>query len=220
MKMAREGLPFVGTGLGLALLAWVGAQFFPLLIYAAWLFGVLGLFMVFFFRDPDRTPPEGDDLVLSAADGKIVSIAKIECDEHLEGAAIQVSTFLSPLDVHVNRNPLSGVIEFVKWHRGHFHAAFVAAASTENEQSIIAIRHGETRILVKQIVGILARRIVCNLNAGDAVVKGEKFGLIRFGSRVDLILPAHTQLRVKVGDRVRAGETIIGAIDDVQGNTS
>ena len=218
--MAREGLPFVGTGLTLALLSWLGAQFFPFLIYAVLLFAALSLFMVFFFRDPGRTPPEGDNLILSAADGKIVSIANIERDEHLESAAIQVSTFLSPLDVHVNRNPLSGVIEFVKWHRGYFHAAFVAAASTENEQSIIAIRHGETRILVKQIAGILARRIVCYLNAGDAVKKGEKFGLIRFGSRVDLILPANTELRVKVGDRVRAGETIIGAIDDVQGNAS
>jgi len=218
--MAREGLPFVGAGLALALLSWLGAQFFPLLIYAVLLFGALSLFMVFFFRDPGRTPPEGDNLILSAADGKVVSIANIEHDEHLECAAIQVSTFLSPFDVHVNRNPLSGVIDFVKWHRGHFHAAFVAAASTENEQSIIAIRHGETRILVKQIVGILARRIVCYLNAGDTVNKGEKFGLIRFGSRVDLILPADTELRVKVGDRVRAGETIIGAIDDVQGNAS
>ena len=218
--MSREGLPFVGAGLALALLSWLGAQFFPLLIYAVLLFGALSLFMVFFFRDPGRTPPEGDNLILSAADGKVVSIVNIERDEHLESAAIQVSTFLSPFDVHVNRNPLSGVIDFVKWHRGHFHAAFVAAASTENEQSIIAIRHGETRILVKQIVGILARRIVCYLNAGDAVNKGEKFGLIRFGSRVDLILPADTELRVKVGDRVRAGETIIGAIDDVQGNTS
>ena len=218
--MAREGLPFVGTGLTLALLSWLGAQFFPFLIYAVLLFAALSLFMVFFFRDPGRTPPEGDNLILSAADGKIVSIANIERDEHLESAAIQVSTFLSPLDVHVNRNPLSGVIEFVKWHRGYFHAAFMAAASTENEQSIIAIRHGETRILVKQIAGILARRIVCYLNAGDAVKKGEKFGLIRFGSRVDLILPANTELRVKVGDRVRAGETIIGAIDDVQGNAS
>ena len=218
--MAREGLPFVGTGLTLALLSWLGAQFFPFLIYAVLLFAALSLFMVFFFRDPGRTPPEGDNLILSAADGKIVSIANIERDEHLESAAIQVSTFLSPLDVHVNRNPLSGVIEFVKWHRGYFHAAFMAAASTENEQSIIAIRHGETRILVKQIAGILARRIICYLNAGDAVKKGEKFGLIRFGSRVDLILPANTELRVKVGDRVRAGETIIGAIDDVQGNAS
>jgi phosphatidylserine decarboxylase len=218
--MAREGLPFVGTSLVLALLSWLGSQYSPLLIYAVVLFGVLSLFMVFFFRDPGRTPPVGDNLILSAADGKVVSIKNIGHDEHLEGAAIQVSTFLSPFDVHVNRSPFSGVVDFVKWHRGRFHAAFVAAASTENEQSIIAICNGETRIVVKQIVGILARRIVCYLNAGDTVDKGEKFGLIRFGSRVDLILPAGTELRVTVGDRVRAGETIIGVIDDVQGHTS
>jgi phosphatidylserine decarboxylase len=218
--MAREGLPFVGVGLALALLSWLASQFYPSLALGVGLFGVLSLFMVFFFRDPNRTPPAGDNLVLSAADGKVVHIEDIEREEHLKGAAVQVSTFLSPFDVHVNRIPFSGVVDFVKWHRGRFYAAFVAAASTENEQSIIGIRNGETRIVVKQIVGILARRIVCYLNAGDAINKGEKFGLIRFGSRVDLILPARAQLRVKVGDRVRAGETIIGVIDDVPGNPS
>lgn len=218
--MAREGFPFVGTGVFLTLVFWLASQVYPTLVYGAGVFGLLSLFMVFFFRDPERTPPAGDNLVVSAADGKVVRIEDIERQDYLDGAAVQISIFLSPFDVHVNRVPFSGVVDFVKWHRGRFHAAFIAAASTENEQSIIGIRCGSAHIIVKQIVGVLARRIVCYLNPGDAINKGDRFGLIRFGSRVDLILPAHAELRVNVGDRVRAGETIIGVIDDVQGRSS
>ena len=211
--MAREGLPFVGAGLVLTGLCWFAAKYYPAALLGVGLFGVLSLFMIFFFRDPSRTSPAGDDLVLAAADGKVVSIEQIEHDENLKGPATQISTFLSPFDVHINRIPLSGVVDFVKYQRGRFHAAFVAAASTENEQSIIGIRRGSTLIVVKQIVGVLARRIVCYLSAGDAIRSGEKFGLIRFGSRVDLIVPPRTELRVKIGDRVTAGETIIGVIE-------
>ena len=213
--MAREGLPFLGGTLILAMLFWLLSRFEPALVYGAVVAAGLSLFMVFFFRDPKRTPPAGDNLVLSAADGKISQIEHLEHNEHLDSPAVQVSTFLSVFNVHVNRIPLAGTVNFVKWHRGRFHAAFIAAASTENEQSIIGIRRGETQIVVKQIVGIVARRIVCYLKDSDAVGRGDRFGLIRFGSRVDLILPASTQLRVEVGDRVRAGETIIGVIDDV-----
>ena len=213
--MAREGIPFVGAGLLLTAMCWYASTYYSAILVGAGLFGVLSLFMVFFFRDPKRTPPEGEHLVLSAADGRIVAIEQTEHDEHLQTAATQVSTFLSPFNVHVNRTPLSGVVDFVKWHKGHFHAAFVAAASTENEQSIIGIRHGSTLVVVKQIVGVVARRIVCYLEAGDAIGSGEKFGLIRFGSRVDLIVPSSTRMRVEVGDRVRAGETVIGVIEDV-----
>ena len=213
--MAREGLPFVGTGLLLALLFGAASRFFGPLIYGAGLFGVLSLFMVFFFRDPERRAPVGDGLVIAAADGRVVRIEGLEREDYLEEPAVQVSIFLSPFNVHVNRIPLSGVVDFVEWQRGRFRAAFASAASAENEQNIIGIRNDSTRIIVKQIVGVLARRLVCYLKVGEAVNLGERFGLIRFGSRVDLILPARAELRVKPGDRVRAGETIIGVISNV-----
>ena len=213
--MAREGIPFVAVGLILTVACWYVSSYVAAAQIGTGLFAVLSLFMAFFFRDPRRTPPEGEHLVLSAADGRVVAIDTVEHDEHLEGAATRISTFLSPLDVHVNRTPLAGVVDFVRWHKGRFHAAFVAASSTENEQSIIGIRQGSTLVVVKQLVGVVARRIVCYLRAGDTIGRGEKFGLIRFGSRVDLIVPAGTKMQVRVGDRVRAGETVIGVIGDV-----
>ena len=212
--MAREGIPFVGVCLLLALLCGLATQVHGALVYGAAVFGALALFMVFFFRDPDRTPPAGEHLVLSAADGRVVRVEETEGHEYVGGPAREVSIFLSPLNVHVNRVPLSGVVDFVHWQRGRFLAAFSAAASAENEQSIVGIRSGSTQIVVKQIVGVLARRVVCRLQAGDAVHRGDRFGLIRFGSRVDLVLPARAVLRVEVGDRVRAGETIIGELVD------
>jgi phosphatidylserine decarboxylase len=215
--MAREGLPFLGTFLLLALLFWLASQhFLAALVYPAGLCGFLSLFMLFFFRDPSRTSPEGDGLVVAAADGKVVGIGEVddeECGEYLGGAGIQISTFLSVFDVHVNRVPFAGTVDHMRWQRGRFRAAFVAAASNENERSIIGIRNGETCVIVKQIAGILARRIVCRLQPDDAVHLGDRFGLIRFGSRVDLIVPDYTDLRVQLGDRVRAGETVIGVIE-------
>lgn len=173
--------------------------------------------MLYFFRDPRRQAPTDAEagLIVSAADGKVVGIEPIEheeYEEYLGPGIVQLSIFLSPFDVHINRTPVAGSVDFVKWHRGRYLAAFVAAASTENEQSIIGIDSGAGRVIVKQIVGVVARRIVCHLQQGDRVGLGQRFGLIRFGSRVDLIMPSTTELRVQVGDRVRCGETIIGAI--------
>lgn len=213
--MAHEGLPFAGAALLLTVLCWLGAHTYPALGYAAVAGGVLAAFMVYFFRDPSRTAPMGAGLIVSAADGKVVAVEPLASCEYLDGPAVQVSVFLSVFDVHVNRVPMEGVVDLVRFQKGRFLAAFVAAASTENEQRIVAIRSGSTRIVVKQIVGIVARRIVCRVQEGEAVRRGQRYGLIRFGSRVDLILPGRTVLRVQVGDRVRAGETVIGAIADV-----
>ena len=215
MRVAREGLPFLGGGAALTLLFWLGAHLFPVLVYASGFCGFASLFALFFFRDPDRSTPADPGVVVAAADGKVVCIEDAGRDDYLGGAAVQISVFLSVFDVHVNRVPISGVVDFVEWRRGRFHLAFKAVASTENEQSIIGIRSGNTRIVVKQIAGIAARRIVCRLQSEDAVRAGDRFGLIRFGSRVDLILPSVADIRVAVGDRVRAGETIIGVIDNV-----
>ena len=210
--MAREGLPFAGTCLLAALLCGAAAGLHGALIYAAAAFGVLTLFMVFFFRDPERTPPAGEHLIVSAADGRVVRVGETEQDDYIGGAAQEVSIFLSPLNVHVNRVPLAGVVDFVRWQRGRFLAAFSEAASAENEQTVIGIRSGSAQIVVKQIVGVLARRVVCRLQAGDTVDRGARFGLIRFGSRVDLIVPGSTQIQVAVGDRVRGGETVMGVL--------
>ena len=215
MKVAREGLPFLGGGVALTLLFWLGAYFAPFLVYPSGFCGFASLFVLFFFRDPDRRTPDNSGVVVAAADGRIVRIEDAGHDDYLGAGAVRVSIFLSVFDVHVNRVPISGVVDFVEWRRGRFLLAFKAEASTENEQSIIGIRSGTTRIVVKQIAGVVARRIACRLRSEDAVTAGERFGLIRFGSRVDLILPSGIDLRVAVGDRVRAGETIIGVIDNV-----
>lgn len=207
--MAREGLPFLGVMAGLALICWFAVPHFPSMRYGAVVFGVLSAFMVFFFRDPARTPPVGAGVIVSAADGKVMEIAPSETTEYMGEGATRVSIFLSPLDVHVNRAPMAGTVDFVEWHDGQYKAAYRPDASVDNHHTSIGISDGERRLVVKQIVGILARRIVCHLEANDEVALGERFGLIRFGSRVDHILPASVTVRVQVGERVSAGETVL-----------
>lgn len=209
--MAREGIPFVGGAVFLSLACWLASDWIAPLTYATAAFGVLTAFVVFFFRDPERTPPPVPGAILSAGDGKVVSIERLDADdEYLEGPGIRVSVFLSVFNVHVNRIPMAGKVDFVDWRTGRFRVAFAVEASKENQQSIIGISNGSSRLIVKQIVGIVARRIACYLSAGDEVSLGQRFGLIRFGSRVDLILPDGVDIRVGVGDRVRGGETVIG----------
>lgn len=209
--MAREGIPFVGAALVFSLLAWLGSFQVAWLTFVALAFGAATGFMVFFFRDPERTAPADPSAILSAADGKVVSIEPLEGeDEYLESGGTRVSVFLSVFDVHVNRVPMAGKVDFVNWQSGSFHVAYAPEASSENKQSIIGISNESTRLIVKQIVGVIARRIACYLNTGDDVSRGERFGLIRFGSRVDLIVQEGVCIRVEVGDRVRAGETVIG----------
>ena len=209
--MAREGVPFVGGAVLLSLVCWLASDWFAPLTYVAVAFGVLTAFVVFFFRDPERTPPPVPGAILSAADGKVVGIERHDAEEeYLEGPGIRVSVFLSVFNVHVNRVPMAGKVDFVDRRTGRFRVAFAPEASTENQQSVIGICNGSSRLIVKQIVGIVARRIACYLSAGDEVSLGQRFGLIRFGSRVDLILPEEVDLRVGIGDRVRGGETVIG----------
>jgi phosphatidylserine decarboxylase len=209
--VAREGIPFVGGAVLLSLLCWLASDWIAALIYVSAAFGVLTAFVVFFFRDPERTPPSVPGAILSAADGKVISIERLdEEEEYLEGPGIRVTVFLSVFNVHINRIPMAGKVDFVDRRTGRFLVAYAPEASKENQQSIIGISNGSSRLIVKQIVGIVARRIVCYLKAGDEVTLGRRFGLIRFGSRVDLILPEGVDLRVGVGDRVRGGETVIG----------
>ncbi len=174
------------------------------------LFFIFDLFAIYFFRDPQRIPPPGENLLVAPADGQVVVIAEV--NDPFAGPARQVSIFMSPFNVHVNRLPLSGIIRRVAYHRGNFHAAFRPEATFENERNRIELESAGTRLVVTQVAGAFARRIVCHVQEGQQVQRGERIGLIRFGSRVDLLLPRTIQLKVRIGERVRAGVTIIGEL--------
>ncbi len=176
---------------------------------------LLLLFVLFFFRDPERRPPPGaSDLLLAPADGKVVEVVELENEPlYLKGPARRISIFLSPLDVHVNRIPADGIVEWVRYVPGEYLVAWHPKASEKNERSEIGLRHPSgTRILFKQIAGVLARRIVFHLKEGDAVQAGQRFGIVKFGSRMDVLVPPQVTLTVQIGDRVRAGETVLAKL--------
>ena len=173
-----------------------GAGIFLLLLCA---------FVAFFFRNPRRTVPEDPKIIVSPADGRVVKVERV-------GNVTKLSIFLSIFDVHVNRSPISGRIEAMDYKPGRFRAAFNDAASVENERNIIMLSQGNLKLVFTQIAGIIARRIVCWKRVGDVVEKGELVGLIRFGSRVDVLFPAGTEVTVQTGDRVRGGSSPIGVI--------
>jgi len=173
---------------------------------------VLTLFVLFFFRDPERTVPEGEGLVVSPADGRVIIVADHYEGDYLKTEVKKISIFLSVFNVHVNRIPLGGTVEQVQYHPGKFLVASVDKASTDNEQTAVLITHGKHKVLVKQIAGLIARRIVCRVRPGQKVAAGDRIGLIRFGSRVDCILPEAAVLRVRRGQMVKGGSTILGVI--------
>ncbi len=210
--MAKEGLPFlVVTGLiSFLSFALFSVSGLGALAYLGGVTGVCFLAFCLFFRDPERVIPAGEGVVVSAADGRVVDIREVSGGG--EGIGIQVSVFLSIFDVHINRIPFSGQVRGVQRRPGRFLLAFSKRASAENEQVAVEIESVGRTLVVKQIAGFFARRIVCRATEGAQVQRGERFGLIKFGSRVDLILPAGSEVRVRVGDRVRAGETIMGVM--------
>jgi phosphatidylserine decarboxylase len=168
---------------------------------------LLSAFVAFFFRNPRRTIPEDPRVIVSPADGRIVRVERV-------GNVTKLSIFLSIFNVHVNRSPISGRIEAMDYKPGRFRAAFNHAASVENERNIIMLSQGSLKLVFTQIAGVIARRIVCWKRVGDSVEKGELVGLIRFGSRVDVLFPAGTEVTVQIGDRVRGGSSPIGVIVD------
>jgi len=178
-------------------------------------YAIIALSMIFFgftlnfFRDPDRTTPKGEKNVISPADGKVIVVKKVTENEFFKSEAMQISIFMSPLDVHVNRNPITGKVTHYRYLEGEYFAAFEDKASEKNEQSIIGVENEQGKVLFKQIAGFVARRIVCPLTVGDSVVAGERFGMIKFGSRVDVFVPVSAIVTVRVGDRPVAGETIL-----------
>ena len=213
--IAKEGMPFVLSGLILTAFlfsAWLYSGNIWLLS-AALVATLLTLFMAFFFRDPNREVPRGTDILVSPADGFVVGISEISDHHFLKAPAIQVSIFLTIFDVHINRVPISGVVEYVNYKTGKFLSAFKEEASEANEQSEIGlITESGIKIAFKQIAGLVARRIICKLKSGQSCKTGERYGLIRFGSRADLILPLGTKIEIKKGQHVKGGVTIIGRL--------
>jgi phosphatidylserine decarboxylase len=211
MRIDRAGAPFIGGALAIALIlggavAWVFA--IPFLI--------LGVFFLFFFRDPARQPPTGGEIVLSPADGRVLVAGPAELDAAPEGAWQQVSIFLSPMDVHVNRIPASGRVTRVTFRPGRFLPAYRHESGRENERSEIWIDHQGQAVVARQVVGMLARRVVCRVAAGAEVHAGDRFGIMKFGSRMDVFVPTTATLQVAVGDMVRGGETVIAVLHSEQ----
>lgn len=171
-------------------------------------------FTLYFFRDPERITPEDNRLIISPADGKIFLIKDIFEDSYLKSECTQISIFMSPLNVHVNRFPVSGTIEYFEHIPGKYMVAFEDKSSSVNERTLIGINYGKQKILFKQIAGFIARRIVADLKVGTKAKKGERFGMIRFGSRVDVMIPKNSSVKVKLNEIVRAGETILAETTD------
>lgn len=210
MRLASEGWPFVKVALALdAALAlvwyswpgWTAGLFVAGLVLTAW--------VAAFFRDPERTGPRGDGLVVSPADGRVCGIAQVEEPMYLHLTATRISIFMSVFNVHVNRYPVSGEIDVVHYNPGQFTVASHDKASLVNEQASIGILGPRGPMLVRQIAGSIARRIVTDAGPGDRAVQGERLGMIRFGSRVDVFLPPGAAVKVALGDTVRAGVSVL-----------
>ncbi len=198
--MVKEAIPFVLIPIAIA------AGFGIMQVWPAFaVFAFVALFMLYFFRDPARVIPSGAGLIVSAADGRVT---RIEDGEHSK----LVSVFLSPLDVHINRSPISGTIKSITYVKGKKMPATSNDASLVNERNSLVIEGEGITVTCTQIAGILARRIVCWPKSGDNLERGQKFGLIKFGSRTDILMPGNVELAVKIGDRVKGGETIIGKL--------
>jgi phosphatidylserine decarboxylase len=214
IPIAKESLPFLIVPFVLTILLLVFPQ--TRFGWLWWLSLLLTFCIGMFFRDPERIIPQGDNVIVSPADGKIILIQEVRYPALGDETYLQVSIFMSVFNVHINRAPIAGTVEQVIYNPGKFFAAFENKASLLNEQNSIILAQaldGKTvRILVKQIAGLIARRIVCAAKPGMGFRKGERIGLIRFGSRVDLFLPQNTTLAVKLNDHVQGGATILGTI--------
>ena len=211
MRVAKEGVPFIVISgvLAVAALAlanrtdslWLWTIAAGLAIVAAW--------VVYFFRDPEREGARGDRLVVSPADGKIVMITEVHEPAFIRGPAIRISVFMNIFSVHVNRYPVSGAVRYTHYNPGKFLNAAVEKASLENEQSSVGIESPIGRVVVRQIAGLIARRILTYSRDGDRAAQGSRFGIIRFGSRVDVFVPTTCAVQVKLGEQVFAGLTVL-----------
>ena len=207
MRIDPAGWPFIGGAFALAVVAAFAVNS---IVGLALL--VLAGFFLFFFRDPDRVVTQGTEAVLSPADGRVMVAGAPTGQESPDGSWQQISIFLSPMDVHVNRMPVGGRVSKVRYHSGRFRPAYRPDAGDLNQYTEVWVEHGRQPIVVRQIVGILARRIVCRTKEGDEVQAGQRFGIMKFGSRMDVFIPVSAHLEVKVGDRVIGAVTIIAEL--------
>lgn len=208
VPIAKEGIPFVGIAAGGTLIAGLLGWTIPAVVA-----GGLTLFTAWFFRNPARVIPQGPGLVVAAGDGKVVGIEEEFEPRFLKEKSIRVSIFLNVFDVHINRVPCEGVVEQIQYQPGEFLVASRPDATLKNEQSAIVVRTAQgIRVVCVQVAGLIARRIICWLSQGDRVERGERYGLIRFGSRMDTFLPLGSTIKVAVGDRVKGGETVVGVL--------
>jgi len=214
LNFAREGYLFIG----IATLAAVAA--FALALarrsWALWLLAVvvtlIALWVAYFFRDPERTGDRGAQLVLAPADGRLIMMTEVDEPAFVKGRALRMSIFMNVFNVHVNRYPVDGTVSYVHYNKGKFINAAAEKSSLENEQMSVGIESGQHRVLVRQIAGLIARRIVTYSKVGEVVRQGDRMGLIRFGSRVDVFVPADARLLAKVGDLTTAGTTVLAEL--------
>jgi len=210
VPVALEGYPFIGfmafVTIVLALIGWCVPALISLLLTA---------FVLSFFRDPERFIPDDEDALISPADGKIIVSKKVQDDTFTGGEAYKLSIFMNVFNVHVNRNPMSGIVERIMYQPGKFYAADTEKGELQNEYCATVMRTSTGhKIAFVQIAGLIARRIICWLENGDSIKKGERMGLIRFGSRVDLYLPVDAEIHVQMGQKVRAGETVLARLKE------
>lgn len=208
IPIVREGVPFVAVVGGATALAWIWG-----LVVQTFVLAGLTLFTAWFFRNPKRTAPMLPNGLVSPADGRVVGIDEVHEPRYFKDQAIRMSIFLNIFDVHVNRIPCQGTIEEVVYQPGRFLAANRPEATVRNEQNAVMIRAAEGgKVLCVQVAGLIARRIVCWVSPGESVASGERFGMIRFGSRVDVFFPLGTVLKVGVGEHIKGGETLLGQL--------
>ena len=214
MNFAREGIPFILIAAAVAAAGYTAAlarRSWPLWLLA-FVLTLLALWVAYFFRDPERTGPRGDRLVISPADGRVIDIREVDEPTYLGGRAIRISVFMNVFNVHVNRYPVSGIVEHVRYNPGKFINAAAEKASLDNEQMSVGVNTGTHKVLFRQIAGLIARRIVTYSTVGDTATQGERMGLIRFGSRVDVFVPVGSTIRATLGQKPAAGTTILAEL--------
>lgn len=214
MSFAREGLVFIGIAALITVATYaaaLGRRSWALWILA-FLFTLVTLWVAYFFRDPERLGERGPDLLIAPADGRVVMIAEVDEPAFIHGKAKRISIFMNVFNVHVNRYPVSGTVRFVHYNPGRFLNAATEKSSLENEQMSVGLEHDGVRILVRQIAGLIARRIVTYSREGEQVEQGERMGIIRFGSRVDLFMPPNAEVLVREGEMTVAGTTVVARL--------
>lgn len=208
MKVAKEGYPFIIFFIVFGILIRKVSRVLSNISY------ILAGFCAFFFRDPDREFTKDENKIISPADGTVIGIDECYESDYIKGDVYKVSIFMSVFNVHINRAPISGVVDFISYRKGNFEAAFKPQASFDNEMNLIGIQNEKIKLLIKQIAGVLARRIVCDVTIGDNIIQTNRFGMIKFGSRVEILIPKRDDIKLNVtlAEKVYAGQTVIAEL--------